>query len=269
MGSHKRLLIFLIISLAFHFIILFYSKPNLLLFSPIQNIKIKKKELTKVKLIEIKPKPKLKTKVQHKVKVKVKNKRLKKKNKPKQTLNSKPKLKHRAKQKFKSKTRKKVILTKRRKKVKLKNRGRASFHKKLKSIKRVKKMKKINLTPVQKLVEALKKREQEEKLREELKKEAAYFYANKLVSLVQKLWIFPKTIPDSQLPYLKIKVKLRVRKDGTIIGQPVIISKSNNKIFNESALRAVKKLYKYKIPLPDIIDDKYIDIILILTPPQK
>jgi len=53
----------------------------------------------------------------------------------------------------------------------------------------------------------LKKLEEERKLREKQKKEAAVFYSKKLVNLIQSLWIFPSVIKDEELPYLKIKVK--------------------------------------------------------------
>ncbi len=269
MTSHKRLLIFFIISFGIHILLLYFSKPQLLLFSPIQNIKLKKKELTKVKLLKIqpklkpKPKPKPKKKVIHKAKIKkvVTKKKVKPKPKPKKTKKS-IKVK---KSKSKLKTKNKKTKVKAKSKLKSNSKNITKSHKKSKTLK----PHKVDLSSIHKKVAALKKKEEEEKLKEELKKEAAYFYANRLISLVQRLWIFPKSISDDELPFLKIKVKLRVRKDGTIIGEPVIISKSNNKIFNESALRAVKKLYKYKIPLPEVIDDRYIDIILTLTPPEK
>ncbi len=270
MNSHKRLLIFFIISFGFHILVLYFSKPQLLLFSPIQNIKLKKKELTKVKLLKIqqKVKPKPKTKSKNKIKLKPKIKKVIRKHKTKVKSN-KRKTKHKKIKKVKRKSfHNKTKKTKFKSKLKTKNK-KSKLKTKSRTKSKTSKKHKVDLSSIHKRVAALKKKEEEEKLKKELKKEAAYFYANRLVSLVQRLWIFPKSIPDNELPFLKIKVKLRVRKDGTIIGEPVIISKSDNKIFNESALRAVKKLYKFKIPLPDIIDDKYIDIILTLTPPEK
>ncbi len=258
MNAHKKLLIFFIISFFIHLGFLYLTKPQLLLFSSLQNIKLKKKDLTKVKLIKVKPKKKSKKKSKKKVTKKQKPKKVLKSKKSKLISKSKPK-----------NTKKKTNLKLKKKKVKRKGKTKFKTISKSKTKKKISKPKKVDLSLIHKKVQAIKKKKEEQELKEELKKEAAYFYANKLVSLVQRLWIFPKSIQDSELPLLKIKIKLRVRKDGTIVGEPVIISKSNNKIFNESALRAVKKLYKYKVPLPDIIDEKYIDIILTLTPPEK
>ncbi len=269
----NRFIIFLFVSLILHFLLLYLTKPKFLLFSSIQNLKIKKKkEITKVKLVEIKPKIKSykKPKKIEKPKLKSKPKPIIKHKKIKSKTKSKPKLKY-SKLKHKSKTKYKISQKTKLKKQKSRKKNKISLKKNKKNIKKtkIKKQEKLDFSLIQKKIALLKKKEEEEKIRQQLKKEAAVFYANRLVSLVQRLWIFPKVIPNSELPYLKIKIKLRVRKDGTIIGEPIIISKSNNKIFNESALRAVKKLYKYKIPLPDIIDDQYIDIILTLTPPNQ
>ena len=251
MKSHRLLVTFFFISLILHIFLFYFTKPTFFLFSNVQNIKIKKNELTKVKLIEIKPKKKKKS-----VKQKVKVKKLK------------PKIKTKLKTKTPRKTKQKII-HKKKKRSKIKRKKRIKSKTKFSKVnhKQKKKKKKINYALIEKKIQELKRKEEEKRKREELKKEAVIFYANRLVSLVQKLWIFPKTIPDSELPFLEIKVKLRVRKDGTIIGEPVVISKSPNKIFNESALRAVKKLYKYKLPLPSIVNDEYVDIILTLKPP--
>ena len=66
MSTHKNLFLFFIISALLHFALLYYTKPNLLLLSSLQNIKLKKKEIIKVKLLKIKIKQKPKKVVKHK-----------------------------------------------------------------------------------------------------------------------------------------------------------------------------------------------------------
>ncbi|GEM_PF-5753527 len=116
--------------------------------------------------------------------------------------------------------------------------------------------------------EIQKKLENEMAKRVEMEKEAAAFYSNKIVGLIQSLWVFPDIIKDSELSNLKIVVKLKISKNGKIIGTPVVIDKSGNEIFNDSALRAIEKLNNYNIPLPDIIRDNYMDLTITLTPPN-
>ena len=139
--------------------------------------------------------------------------------------------------------------------------------------------KKIDLSAIQKKIELMKKKEkkreeykkrleEEKKIKEKRKQVAAVYYSSKIVSLIQSLWVLPKGIDDSELANLKIKIKLRVNKKGEIIGKPQILNESKNKYFNESALRAIEKLSHYKIPLPDIIDEKYLDVIITLVPPN-
>ena len=237
----------------FHIFCLFYFNPKSFLFSNIQNIKIEKK-VTKVKFIKIieKPKPK-----------------------PVPKAVAKPKRKRIIK--IKKKVKKKIEKAKIKKKpVQPKNKLKLS--KKKKKVKK-KIEKKIDLSSIQKKIELMKKQEkrkeelrkkleEEKKLKEKMKQEAAVFYSNKIVSLIQSLWVFPKGIDDSELSNLEIKVKLRVNKNGKIIGKPQILTESKNKYFNESALRAIEKLNNYKIPLPDIIDEQYLDIIITLVPPN-
>ena len=265
MSGRTSLLFFLLISFIIHISMIYYFKPSFFLISNLTNIKIQK-NITKVKFVKIKPKIKKRKKRIKVVKIKQELSAIPKIEEPLPIPKPVPEKKV-IKQKTVVKKKPKITLQK--KKVK-------------KTVKKKKKKappKKIDLSSVKKRILMIKKREKEKeeqlrkleeerKLKEKLKKEAAYFYSNKLVGLIQSLWIFPKVIKDYELPNLEIKVKLRVRKDGKIIGEPQILSKSKNEIFNDSALRAIEKLNKYKIPLPDVIDDKFIDIIITLTPPK-
>ena len=255
MDNRNRLLLFILLSFSIHIFIVIYYNPSSLLFSNIQNIKLKK-NITKVKLIKIIEKPKIKpkpiSKPQSIPKIKIEHRKVK------------PVLKKKIEKKKNISKQKKVKLSKKKKK-------KTIIHKKIE--------KKIDLRAIQKKIKLIKEREKkraelkkkleaERKRREKLKNEAAIFYSNKIVSLIQSLWVLPKGIDDSELTNLEIKVKLRVNKDGKIIGTPVILNESKNKYFNESALRALKKLNNYKIPLPDIIDEQYLDIVITLVPPN-
>ncbi len=284
MGRRTSLLFFLLLSLILHLGTIYYFKPSFFLISNLTNIKIKK-NITKVKLIKIKParkKPRPRIikinselssipKILEPLPIPTKEKKIVKKIKktPKNKLTPKQ-------QKPKPNRPENKIVLGKKKKIK----PTVTTEKKItKRLKKKKPKPKLDLSSVKKKIMLLKKKEkereaklkkleEERKIREKLKQEAAYFYSNKLVGLIQSLWIFPKVIKDSELPNLKIKVKLRVSKSGKIIGKPVVLKKSNNEIFNDSALRAIEKLNNYKIPLPDVINDKFIDIIITLTPPQ-
>jgi hypothetical protein len=281
MKDHNRLIIFIIFSFCLHTYLVFHLKPSFFLFSDIQNIKLKK-NITKVKLVKIveKPKPKPKPKIIPKIQAKQEPKpKIHSKPKPekKKTTPQKPKKEHKTKKtvKIKKKQKPKIKTTK-------KNTNKSNvIIKKEKKIskkqkKKVKKVKKLDLSRIKKKIAEIKKREKrkeellkKEEERKRLKQEAAYFYSNRIKNLIQSLWNFPKFIKDEELPYLKIKVKLRVDKNGKVIGKPVILEKSKNKFFNDSALIAIEKLNMHRIPLPPIINDKYIDIILTLTPPEQ
>ena len=280
MDRKTSLLFFILISFLIHLSLIYYFKPSFFLISNLSSIKLSK-NITRVKLVKIKPVKKKKAPPSMKIKQvlssmpKIEEPLPIPKPRPKiEKKEIKPKPKDNTQKKKEKSESEKIVLKKRKKSTPVK--------KKKKIIKKSKKVreKKIDLSSVKKKIlllkkkekekkERLRKLEEEKKLREKLKQEAAYFYSNKLVGLIQSLWIFPKVIKDYELPNLKIKVKLRVRKDGKIIGKPIILNKSKNEIFNDSALRAIEKLNEYKIPLPEVINDKYIDIIVTLTPPKN
>lgn len=78
-------------------------------------------------------------------------------------------------------------------------------------------------------------------------------YINRVISAIQRQFEIPTVIPPNQRNKLKAKVKFKFDKGGKLVGAPKLATSSGNRLFDQAALRALKKFAPGapgRIPVP-------------------
>jgi TonB family protein len=78
-------------------------------------------------------------------------------------------------------------------------------------------------------------------------------YINRVIAAIQRQFEIPTVIPPNQRNKLKAKVKFKFDKGGKLVGAPRLAKSSGNRLFDQAALRALKKFAPGapgRIPVP-------------------